>query len=305
MKERAEHNKQLLLQEPFDMLDKEVSVTNMQITLPEVPHHKFNLRVYKPRNYDGDPLPIMLYFHGGYWCSGDADAEDFGCRAIIARGTAIIIASFEYRLAPETSWVGIFLDAEYAMKWTAINAGTLGADVARGFLIGGATSGAHLAAICAIRARTKYHSSIELTDQVLIVPITIAWPDENISEEWKKRLRSHESMADAPLPNASLLEYYVDTLGIPDSEKRKGENFPVWADLKNLPPAYIPMEECDPICDEAFLYNELLSEAGVKTRTDFYRGLPNMFVQFPELSTTLIAGIHLAAGVQWLLQERK
>lgn len=40
---------------------------------------------------------------------------------------------------------------------------------------------------------------------------------------------------------------------------------------------------------------ELLTEAGVKMGTDCYHGLTNIFVQFPELPTTMIAGIHLDA----------
>ena len=97
----------------------------------------------------------------------------------------------------------------------------------------------------------------------------------------------------------------ISVLGVPEDEMRKGENFPMWADLKGLPPAYLPMDECDPIRDHGFLYAQLLRDAGVLTRTDYYRGLPNMFVQFPALPTTLVAGGHLAAGVAWLLQERK
>jgi acetyl esterase/lipase len=65
------------------------------------------------------------------------------------------------------------------------------------------------------------------------------------------------------------------------------------------------MDECDPIRDQGFLYAELLHKAGVHTRTDYYRGLPNMFVQFPELPSTLVAGGHLSAGIAWLLQEKK
>ena len=112
-------------------------------------------------------------------------------------------------------------------------------------------------------------------------------------------------MADAPILNESLYEFYVTTLGMPDVEKRKGENFPVWGPLEGLPPAYLPIDECDPTRDQGFLYAELLAAAGVKTRTDYYEALPNMFVQFAELSITLLAGIHLTAGVRWLLQERK
>ena len=51
------------------------------------------------------------------------------------------------------------------------------------------------------------------------------------------------------------------------------------------------MDECDPIRDHGFLYAEPPRDAGVLTRTHFYRGLPNMFVQYPELSTTVIAGM--------------
>lgn len=307
MMERGNHNQSLLSQPPFDILTANISVTDTQITLPEVCNHSFPLRVYKPKNHDiatDGALPVMLYFHGGFWVSGDANAEDFGCRTIIARETKIIIASFEYRLAPEHSWDVVLSDAEYAMKWMAANASSLGGDTNRGFIIGGATAGAHLAAVCAIRARDKY-PNIKLTGQLLIVPALISWPDEKISAEWETRLSSHIEMADNPILPSSLYEDYLKILNIPEEEKRKGENFPLWADLKGLPPAYIPMDELDPTRDDAFFYAELLQEAGVLTRTDYYEGLCNMFVAFAELETTLTAGIHLTAGMKWLLQRRK
>jgi versiconal hemiacetal acetate esterase len=309
MLERGTHNQSLLSQPPFDFLAKNVTVQNTTITLPEVPNHSFRLRIYTPADHDEAAhgrLPIMLYFHGGFWVSGDANDTDFGCRAIIARGTHIIIASFEYRLAPENAWDLIFNDAEYAMKWMASNdnAARFSADVSKGFIIGGATAGAHLAAICAIRARDKY-PNIRLTGQLLIVPALISWPDEKIPAELQKRLVSHVEAADNPILPSSLYEFYLKTLGVPEEEKRKGENFPLWADLKGLPPAYIPMDEIDPTRDDAFLYAELLQEAGVLTRTDYYLGLCNMFVAFAELETTLTAGINLTAGMKWLLQERK
>lgn len=223
---------------------------------------------------------------------------------LFLEGSKILIVSFEYRLAPETPWDEIFSDCEYALKWLAANATSLGGDTSKGFLVGGATSGAHLAAITAIRARDRY-PDIKLTYQVLIVPTTIVWPDDAILEDWKRRLTSHQEKADAPIVNEELYEYYVETLGIPQEEAREGENFPCWADLRGLPPAYLSMDETDPTRDQGFLYAKPLAEAGVKTRTDYYEGLPNMFVQYPELSTTLTAGIHLAAGVRWLLQARK
>ena len=175
MKKRGLHNQSLLSQPPFD-------ITCQVRRCHEYNHHAargaptttFHCEYTSRKDYDGPALPIMLYFHGGFWCAGDANAEDFGCRAIIARETEIIIASFEYRLVPETPWQDVLLDAEHAMKWTAANAASLGGDVGKGFIVGGATSGSHLAAVCAIRARNRY-PDIKLTGQLLIVPTTLAW----------------------------------------------------------------------------------------------------------------------------------
>ncbi|KAG6359983.1 hypothetical protein INS49_011038 [Diaporthe citri] len=241
----------------FAMLAERVAVDNRHIELPEAPGHKFPLRVYRPsRAKPQDKFPVMLYFHGGYWVGGDANSEDLGCRAIIARGNDIVVASFSYRTMPGVAWDQVLRDAELAMRWIARpdNAASVGAATSKGFLIGGAEAGAHLA--------------------------------------WS--------------PDPTGMGMFTNALDVPESEKRKGENFPMWeSDMKGLPPADIPMDGCDPTRDQAFLYTELLQQAGVLTRTDYYQGLPNMFVQFPELPSTLKAGGHLAAGVAWLLQERK
>ena len=305
MKNFAAHNQELLKSAPFDVLAKDVDVTTKEIELPEVPGHKFLIRIYRPKDITG-PLPVMLYFHGGFWCSGDSYAEDFGSRAIITRGAPIIVASFETRRVPEAKWNEVFSDAENAMKWMSKNAKSIGADTSKGFLVGGATGGAHLAAICAIRARNR-HPDIKLTGQILIVPTFIVYPDPQIPADLKKRLGSHEEVKNPEgFFDENTLELYFKTLGVPESEQRKGENFPLWEkDLSGLPPVYLPMDEHDPTRDDGFAYAELCREAGVLTRTDYYEGLPNMFVYFAELSTTLTAGFHLSGAVKWLLQERK
>jgi acetyl esterase/lipase len=91
---------------------------------------------------------------------------------------------------------------------------------------------------------------------------------------------------------------FLNLLTVPDSEKRKGENFPVWGSLEGLLLANLAINGLDPIKDEGRLYEELLRKAGVQTRTDFYAGLPNMFVQFPQIKQTVVAGIELAVGIR-------
>jgi hypothetical protein len=38
---------------------------------------------------------------------------------------------------------------------------------------------------------------------------------------------------------------------------------------------------------------------------DFYKGLPNMFVQFSQLPTIARAGMELSTGIRWMLELNK
>jgi acetyl esterase/lipase len=65
------------------------------------------------------------------------------------------------------------------------------------------------------------------------------------------------------------------------------------------------VDECDPIRDQGFLHAELLRDAGVLTQSDYYRGMPNMFVQFPELPMTATAGWRQAASGDQVADARE
>src|SRR5262245_266982 len=46
------------------------------------------------------PAPLHVFLHGGGWCIGTLDERDGRCRAISA-GANCVVASVDYRLAPE------------------------------------------------------------------------------------------------------------------------------------------------------------------------------------------------------------
>lgn len=147
------------------------------ISFPSDPSIQYPIRIYTPTNLPSNSiLLVILYFHGGYWVSGDLSSEDLGCRAIIAHGNAILLTFFSYWLPPENDWRSIFSDAENALKWTTAHAADFGGDVSKGFIVSGVTSGAQLAATCAIRARNRLRG-VRLTSQILIVPTVLSWSD--------------------------------------------------------------------------------------------------------------------------------
>ncbi|KUJ07702.1 alpha/beta-hydrolase [Mollisia scopiformis] len=293
------------LKEPsFQALADHVEANDEHISLPEVDGHKFRVRIYKPKRASDDELPVMLYFHSGYWSTGNADTDELGCRAMIAHGNDLIVVSFEYRLIPEAPWNVMLSDAQYAVKWLYNKAKEYGGDVGKGFLVGGSVAGAHLAATSVIRARYSY-PEINITGQCIIVPVVLSSVSlDQLPRTWKNLVTSHEENSNSPLLTEDQYQRYLLALNVPDDQSKKGENFPAWAEHQGLPSAYLAMDGPDPIRDEGYLYDKLLREAGVPTRIDHYE-LPNWFVQFPNLPSTSKAGMELAAGVRWLLEGNK
>lgn len=105
------------------------------------------------------------------------------------------------------------------------NAVSIGADTLKGFLVGGAEAGAHIAAVCAVRARNR-HPNIEITGQNLIVPVTCGGPNLRMLEHWLDSLTSHEENKDATVFDQRMFQMFVDALGMSEDEMRSGENIP-------------------------------------------------------------------------------
>jgi acetyl esterase len=95
---------------------------------------------------NGDPdahKPVLIFFHGGGFISGD---KNF-CRNVgnyfASNGVLTIIPS--YRLAPEHKWPCGAEDVARAVKWAMLNAGEYGGDPKRIFLMGHSAGASHVA----------------------------------------------------------------------------------------------------------------------------------------------------------------
>ena len=83
------------------------------------------VRVYRPES--ADPLPALVYFHGGGWVIGDIESHDPICRTL-ANSANCVVVSVEYRLAPEAKFPAAADDAYAAASYVSAHAGEFGAD---------------------------------------------------------------------------------------------------------------------------------------------------------------------------------
>jgi acetyl esterase/lipase len=107
------------------------------------------LDVYVPTT-TGGPYPVVLFFFGGSWNSGDRADYRFVGEALAARGMMVIIA--DYRLYPQVRYPEFLDDSARAAAWTIANAKARGGDLAR-FYVMGHSAGAYNAAMLALDPR--------------------------------------------------------------------------------------------------------------------------------------------------------
>lgn len=109
------------------------------------PRHRLDL--YRPLDAPG-PVPLVLFFYGGSWSSGERADYRFVGEALASAGVAVAVA--DYRLSPAVGWRAILQDCALALAWVQARRTDLGADR---LLLMGHSAGAYNAAMLALDAR--------------------------------------------------------------------------------------------------------------------------------------------------------
>lgn len=109
--------------------------------------------------------PVLLYFHGGGFFSGDLDTHEALC-VRLADASALRVISASYRLAPEHPFPAQFDDA-LAMARTVLADPALAG--AAPLVIGGDSAGGYLAAAVAARLNAEQPGTVRA--QLLIYPL--------------------------------------------------------------------------------------------------------------------------------------
>ena len=118
--------------------------TQAGIAYGPLPRQKLDL--YMP-DAAGKKFPVVVFFYGGGWESGERRNYRFVGAELASRGVLAIVA--DYRLYPEVVFPAFIEDAALAVKWTQDHAAQSGGDPKRLFLMGH-SAGAHIASMLAL-----------------------------------------------------------------------------------------------------------------------------------------------------------
>jgi acetyl esterase len=229
------------------------------------PAGDISLRSYSPVASVDEPLPTLVYFHGGGFVIGDLDTHDGLCR-MFANEASVRVIAVDYRLAPEHKFPAAVEDAYAALQWVEANAAALGVDANR-LAVGGDSAGGALAAIVA--QMSKESGASALAFQMLLFPVT----------QVGGSTRSLQERAEGFFLEKATLDWFFGHYLDAGADKTDPRLSPLLArDFAGLPPAYVMIAGYDPLHDEGLAYAEKLRAGGVSVTLADYPDLIHDFI---------------------------
>lgn len=114
-------------------------------------------QLYIYPNRGAEPLPVLVFVHGGSWNSGDPADYGFIARNFAPQGYVVVLAG--YRLVPKGRFPAMLEDTAAAVAWAHRNAARYGGDPDR-ILLMGHSAGAYNAAMVALDPQWLAHDGL-------------------------------------------------------------------------------------------------------------------------------------------------
>lgn len=228
--------------------------------------------ILKPAHLN-DPLPVVMYLHGGGWVLGDADTHARVVREIAVQSQAAVVF-VEYACAPEAPFPRSLEQCYQTLEWVIEKGGALGLDPARIAVVGD-SAGGNLAAALALLAARRGGPAIRM--QALLYPVTDCDFSTASYRDFEKGLNLDLAAMrwfwDKYVPHAAMrMNPLASPLRAADDELRK------------LPPALVITAECDVLRDEGEAFARRLAKAGVPVTAVRFLGTLHGFMVIDELA---------------------
>jgi acetyl esterase len=226
-------------------------------------------RLYVPPS-PKERSPVLVYLHGGGWVAGSAATHDPFCR-LLSRAAEVIIASIEYRMAPEHPYPAAVDDTVTALRWAGQHAREWDGDV---LALGGDSAGANLAAVVANRlCATAVKPSLRAL--LLLYPVTDSPQAGHLS---------YVENATGYGLEANTMRWFWQQYA-PGVSPANPDVSPLQLQkLAPLPPTLVATAEYDVLRDEGLAYAHKLEAAGVAVT---HLHAPDMHHNFPVHPATV------------------
>lgn len=239
------------------------------------------LRLYEPVGSDKDrePMPLLIYLHGGGWTIGSLNSCGRFCDRMAATGQMKVLA-VDYRLAPEHPFPQGLSDCKAAVTYALEHAETLGIDTAN-ISIGGDSSGGNLALATALAP--ECHGRIAAL--LLFYPVTKAFADGSAS--WNAYGNGYG--LDAEIMEAFNASYLVG--GADARDHRISPGLAPDSLLQLLPPTLLIAAERDILRDQGKAFARRLPQ---RIRRIEFPGAVHLFITVAGQPTAFGHAVRLA-----------
>ncbi|KAJ5113827.1 hypothetical protein N7456_002361 [Penicillium angulare] len=238
------------------------------------------LCIYKPEDLSED-APLLVWYHGGGGCIGFPEMNKPLLQQLVLQHGLVAIAP-EYRLGPEFKFPVGIKDSWDALKHIASHASEFGADLHKGFLLGGESNGGVTAAALALLARDEGLAS-PLTGVFLSAASFV--PPHDVPEKYKDHYVSRFDPTCLNAPPLNEFSKKVMDIGYAGDYTSPLFRAILWpTGHKDLPRTYFQSCGLDINRDDSFIYQDILNENAVETKLDVYPGGVHCFwLMFPQI----------------------
>jgi len=217
-----------------------------------------------------DPSRVLMFFHGGGYCSGSIVSHR---RMVTEAGRAARMRTLavEYRLAPEHPYPASHEDAMTAWRFLRKQ------DIApRHIAVGGDSAGGNLTITLINRLRA------EGEEQPACAWLASPWTDLTMSGA--SLVTKH---AVDPLIHKAYLEELANAYAPAPIDRTDPVISPLFADLRGFPPTLIQVGSCETLLDDAARFAEAAGTADVDVTLEVW---PHMIHAWPMWNAILDEG---------------
>ena len=232
-----------------------------------------SITIIQPPNSSIEPLPVVIFTHGGGWVLGGFDTHERLVREIAIKANVVVVF-VNYTLSPEGKYPTALEQVYAAANWVARNGQSINVDSSRLAVLGDSVGG-NLTAALTLLAKERGGPSIRF--QVLFYPVT----DANFDTP------SYAKYEQGYWLTREGMKWFWNNYTSNETNRKEPTVSPLQASieqLSGLPPGLIINGENDVLCDEGEAYALKLLEAGVRVTAVRYHGTIHDFVMLNPIT---------------------